>query len=88
VRGSELYALRKRFGLTAEDLAAEIGASVNGVLQVEMRKSLSVATSARYAIAAFRLAQADDSKHEALAQEYRKTGQAYLDRADELNPTV
>jgi len=84
LKGSDLFDLRRRFQLTAEDLAAEIGTSPNAIMHVEHRKSVSVTTSARYAVAAFRLAKGDASKHQALEAELRETANAMIARADAL----
>ena len=67
--GSELLALRDRLGITAEALANEIGTSPHAVLHVETRKSVSVATASRYAVAAFAIAKRDVAKRESLAAE-------------------
>jgi DNA-binding XRE family transcriptional regulator len=84
MNGSELGALRRRFQLSAEDLAREIGTSPHAILHIEQRKSVSVTTSARYAVAAFRLASRDVVKHQALEAELRETAQGLLLNADAL----
>ncbi len=85
--GHELHALRRRFQLSADDLAKELGTTPNAVLHIECRKSVTTETAGRFVIGAVRLARRDISKHEALAAHLREKAQGLLQDADALRAT-
>lgn len=82
--GHELHTLRRRFQLSADDLAKELGTTPNAVLHIECRKSVTVSTASQFVIGAVRLARRDISKHEALADHLREKAQGLLRDADAL----